>query len=413
MIVAKGGRTDLSKGLGSGISLDAWGRQKVIEDYSLLHSIFTYDIPKASFKELFNGSELIGSFNNASSVNGKLHLEAGATLDDDTVLRSFRNPRYEPNRGHIYSISAFMPSPTALGVREFGIFTEESGVFFRLKSDGDLYAVYRTTLSGTGLVETEEKITIPFDLDLAMGNIFDIQFQWRGVGNISFYIGNPTTGVSELVYTFRNLNKSAELTMFNPALPISFRCENLGDNVVFECGCVDVSTEGGKNYDGTYGSLTMDTDSGSVDIPGPSEFNTAILAMHSKNTLNGLINTRDVLNLGLTAYADQRCVVGVWITRDSTAVDIGTQTWTDYRDANLEYVVRDSAAGTPMSLDITKAEKQFSSRVNIDEPFPSDAVFSKAATLNITPGDYIVFTMHRENGGTANVGVTYEFSEEV
>ena len=66
-----------------------------------------------------------------------------------------------------------------------------------------------------------------------------------------------------------------------------------------------------------------------------------------------------------------------------------------------------------MSLDITKAEKQFSSRVNIDEPFPSDAVFSKAATLNITPGDYIVFTMHRENGGTANVGVTYEFSEEV
>ena len=83
--------------------------------------------------------------------------------------------------------------------------------------------------------------------------------------------------------------------MFNPALPISFRCENLGDNVVFECGCVDVSTEGRKNYDGTYGSLTMDTDSGSVDIPGPSEFNTAILAMHSKNTLNGLINTRDVL----------------------------------------------------------------------------------------------------------------------
>ena len=173
--------------------------------------------PKASFKELFNGSELIGSFNNASSVNGKLHLEAGATLDDDTVLRSFRNPRYEPNRGHIYSISAFMPSPTALGVREFGIFTEESGVFFRLKSDGDLYAVYRTTLSGTGLVETEEKITIPFDLDLAMGNIFDIQFQWRGVGNISFYIGNPTTGVSELVYTFRNLNQSTELTYVQPS----------------------------------------------------------------------------------------------------------------------------------------------------------------------------------------------------
>lgn len=75
----------LSGGTGKGINLNAWGGQKVSQDYSLLHSIFTYDIPKASFKELFNGSELIGAFTNATSLDGKLNLEAGSTLRQETT----------------------------------------------------------------------------------------------------------------------------------------------------------------------------------------------------------------------------------------------------------------------------------------------------------------------------------------
>lgn len=71
------------------------------------------------------------------------------------------------------------------------------------------------------------------------------------------------------------------------------------------------------------------------------------------------------------------------------------------------------AVGTPMSFDTTKASLQFSVRTPQDATFQSDAVFSKAATLNLTPGDYLIFTMHRENGGSSNSGITYEFSEEI
>jgi len=403
--------TDLESGLGKGVNLDAWGKQKVSQDYSLLHGMFTYDIPVALWKEEHNDIEEIGTFTDATSLNGKLNLTSTATPGEVRALRSFANPRYEPNRGHLYSVSAFLPDPTNDGIRDFGLFTKESGFFFRLKSDG-LYACRRTTVDAV-TTPVEEKITIPFDIDFSKGNIYDIQFQWRGVGNVKFYVGDSSTGTSVLVHTMSLLNTLTELSVFNPALPIAFQCENITEEVVLQAGCVDASSEGGKNYDGTYGSITMGTDNGSVAISGPGEFNIAIIAVHSKNTLNGLINTRDILNLGVTAYSDQRSIVGVWITRDTTAVSLGTQSWTDYRDANIEFVQLDPGAGTPMTLDTAKAEKQFSSRVDQDVPFPSDAVFNKAAALVLTPGDYLIFTMHRETGGSANVGVTYEFSEEV
>jgi len=402
---------DLEGGLGKGINLDAWGKQKVAQDFSLLHGMFTYDIPLATWKEEHNDVEEIGSFTDATSLNGKLHLTSTATPGQTRALRSFAHPRYEPNRGHLYSVSMFLPDPTNDGYRDFGLFTKESGYFFRLKSDG-LYACRRTTANST-TTDTEEPITVPFDIDFAKGNIYDIQFQWRGVGNIKFFIGNAVTGTSELVHTMSLLNTLTELSTFNPALPIAFQCENVTDEVVIEAGCVDATSEGGKNYDGTYGAITMDTNTGSVSIPGSGSYNTAIMAVHSKATHNSLVNTRDALNLGLTAYSDQRSVVKVWITRDPTAVSIGTQAWVDYRDANIEYMIRDSGAGTPMSLDTAKADNQFASRVDQDAPFPSDAVFDKAASLVLTPGDYIIFTIHRETGGTANVGVTYEFSEYV
>jgi hypothetical protein len=402
----------LSGGVGSGINLDAWGHQKVVHDYSLVHGMFTFEVPSAVWKESRNGIEDITGFTNATSVDGKLNLVAGATLGDLTVLDTFRHPRYEPNRGHTYSASVFLPDPTADGVRDFGMFTGESGVFFRLKSDGNLYACRTTTTSGAGTVTfDDEPITIPFPIDLEKGNIYDIQMQWRGVGNIKFFIGNPATGLLEEVYSMDLLGNLEQLSVYNPAMPIAFRCENLGDNVAIESGCVDVSTEGGSNYDGTYGSLGTSTDSGSIAVSG---IDTPVLVVHSKSSFSGRINTRDILNLTAIGYADQRCVFRIWLTRDGTAITLNDQAWTDFRDANIEYIEYNTPiVATPVSFDKTKAIQQFSARVNLDDSYTSDAVFDKAAALVLTPGDYLIFTMQRENAGNANVGVTYEFSEEI
>jgi len=51
-IIADGGVSDLRKGLGNGVNLDAWGRQKTVTDFSLLHGNFTFSVPRAVWKEI-------------------------------------------------------------------------------------------------------------------------------------------------------------------------------------------------------------------------------------------------------------------------------------------------------------------------------------------------------------------------
>jgi len=66
-----------------------------------------------------------------------------------------------------------------------------------------------------------------------------------------------------------------------------------------------------------------------------------------------------------------------------------------------------------MTFNTAKATLVFGSRVDMDVPFVSSAIFEEHAHIYQTPGDIFVFTMHRETGAAANVGVTYEFARSI
>ena len=88
--------------------------------------------------------------------------------------------------------------------------------------------------------------------------------------------------------------------------------------------------------------------------------------------------------------------------------------WKSFGDGHLEYIVLDPAEITPMTFDSSKATPAvFGSRVGQDETYSTSAMFEGRTEIYQTPGDMFVFTVHRENGGAANVGVTYEFAEEI
>lgn len=380
---------------------DAWGRPKSVLDKSLLHGLFTYNVPVNTWYETIN--EVVqSSFVNASSVNGALELVSGATLNDNTYLRTFGCPRYEPNRGHLYSTACILPSPDASGKRRWGSYTAESGVFFELDS-GTLYAVVRTTVDS---VTTDDRNEIDTTgIDLSKGNVYDIQFEWRGVGSYFFFIN------LDIKYDTKYLGTLTQLSMFNPANPISWECENNGDNVKIIAGCVDVTSEGGGDNGKTYGSIGVPNDSGQVAIAG---LNVPIVAVRSKLTVGGLINTRDTLALLASAYADQRAVFRVWATRDFTAITENDQSWQDFGDGHLEYIVYDTPdVATPMTFDTAKATLVFGCRVDQDQTYSTSALFEGRTAITQYVGDMFIFTIHRETGGIANVGLTYEFCEQI
>jgi len=381
------------------LAFDAWGRPKVSNDRSLFHGLFSFNVPVTVWYERLNGTEQ--TITNSTSEDGALHVVAGATLNDKTNLRTFRNLRYEPNRGHLYSTSAILPNPSALQNRRFGIATNENGVFFSLES-GTLYGVVRTTTTGGGT--TEDKVALDTTgIDLSKGNVYDIQFQWRGVGNYKFFINFQEVG------SFDYLGTLTDLSMSNPSLPVFFENENLGANNEIIVGCVDVSSEGGQSNGKEYGSFGISTQQGEAAFTG---YNQPVIAVRSKLTVGGLINTRDALALLASFYANEKCVCRVWATRDFTAITEGDSSWVDIGDGHLEGIERTATVGT-MSFDTAKADLIFTCRVAKEQTYSTSALFEGRTNIHMTPGDMFVFTLHRETGAATSGGVTYEFAEEI
>jgi len=382
---------------------DAWGRPKTINDNSIFHGMFTYNVPVSTWYETLNGVLNTGAFIFSSSVDGALNVICGGALNDNTVLSSYRNPRYEPNRGALFSTAGWFTNPTGLMTREFGTFTDQAGVFFRLKSGGTLVGVIRTSISGVPQ-EQEYPLTLPAGVDLSKNNVFDIQYQWRGAGDYKWFVNLQEVGDSETLGTL------TRLSMFNPALPVAFSSENLGDNDPMNFGCVDVTSEGGKDNGKTYGSVGIQSESGQVAITG---FNAPVLAIRSKPTIGALINTRDTLALLLSSYADQKAFIRVWVTRDFAAITENSDSWNDFGDGHLEHIEVNNGAGTDMTFDTTGLTPVFGCRVGQDNTYSTSALFEGRTEIYLTPGDMFVFTMHRENGGAALVGCTFEFAEAI
>jgi len=82
------------------LGYDAWGRLKAVNDDSLFHGMFTYNVPVSTWYEAING--VVGATTNCTSEDGALKVTAGATLNDDTYLRCYLYPRDEPNRGSLF-----------------------------------------------------------------------------------------------------------------------------------------------------------------------------------------------------------------------------------------------------------------------------------------------------------------------
>ena len=354
--------------LGKGdLTIDAWGRPKFVQDVSVFHGMWTFDIPDSMWLVFENGVENINkTYTRAASIDGALNLTCNTSINDEVMIKSKRHPRYQPNRGVLYSSSVGLPNPEALGNREFGLATLKDGVFFRLR-DGVLYAV---RLDDT--IEYEEKITIPFDIDLSKGNIYDIQLQWRGVGNILFFIGNPETGVSEVVHEMRLLGNQTGLTMNNPALPIHFKVKGSGEAVSLWSGCVDMSSEGGNPPQEQYGSVI-----GPNVVVGA---NSSLLLLRVVSTINGKTNTCDIHPYRITVYAEKKSNIEVYFTRDVTAFVGGT--WVSAVSGHLEM------NSSVSSFDTAKMKK-ISSRV-IGAGQVAEITLPNPQTVNFTMihGDY-------------------------
>ena len=384
------------------LSLDAWGHQKIVQDVSLFSSSFTFNIDRILWVPFENGIEIYYDVDltKMASTNGKLVMSSGITIGDSSHLMARRHPRYQPNRGHLYSSSVFLPSKGAIGKRNFGLMTTTNSAYFCLE-DGILYATIRTTIDGSTsepFKQAIDLVALGLNVDLEKGNIYDIQMQWRGVGNIKWFIGDPATGVSRVVAIYDHLGTDTELSIANPSMHAGYECENTnGTDVVIESGCVDITSENGFKGNRSYSSTTTgELATGAIETP--------MIAFRLPQLFGTKINTRDIVLTAVNAYADVNMVVRLYFFRDPTAI---TGIFVPIRDGFQE-----QAIGTDITaFNILKMVNLFETRIRALDSKQFTNPDKGGADLYLTHGDYILVTMEGKNNSLG--GVTIEYAVEI
>lgn len=366
------------------ITADAWGIQKVSFPHSLFHGLWTFDIPASMWFMYENGAQVYTS-TNIVSTNGAAVLTTSAAKTA-LIMESRECPRYQPNRGHLFSTALWCPAKTNDGVREWGVQTIENGVFFRLKADGLLYAVLRSGGSET----KEEAITTSgvANFDVQKGNVYDIQYQWRGVGNYKFFIN------LQLVHTFANLGTLTALSMQNPALPASFKCTRTTADVSMSVGCCDITSENGDSDQEEYGaSFAAGVSTTGADKP--------VMVLFNPLTINGVTNTRTVSVSVFSVINSKKSTFKVWRTRTlanitgATFQTIGNGSWmqTDSPDMTAG-AVRATAATVANMKFVTAIPVESAVARIVDTPNPLVIKF------NLVRGDYLVVTSDATAGAS-------------
>lgn len=372
---------------------DAWGVQKVSLPHSLFHGMFTFDVPQTKWMIYHNGTQVYTS-TNVVSDNGAGKVLTSAT-NHTIVVESRTCPRYQPNRGHLFSTALWCPSKTADGVREWGVGTSENRAIFRLKADGKLYAVLRSGDTQTYEAEIDTSVVANFDVE--KGNVYDIQYQWRGVGNYKFFIN------LQLVHTVANLGTLTALSLENPALPVRYAAQRVTQDVGIYIGCADITTENGSAEQLEYGSAYAANVATSTDTP--------ILTIRQPLLIGGQTNTRDLTLARISFICSKKAVFKVWSTRDATAFTGGT-----FVSVNQgSFVECDSPDMNPAASRVTAvalAKLRFITAVpveasvprEVDNPWPSEIVFP------VVRGDYLVVTC---TAATALSDVVIEWGEHL
>jgi hypothetical protein len=356
------------------LTTDAWGVQKVSLPQSVFHGLFTFDIPQSQWF-MYHGQTQVYTSTNITSSNGAALVQANAA-QPDVKLESRATPRYQPNRGHLYSTALWLPSASANAIRDFGLSTPENGVYFRLKSTG-LYAVLKS-----GLNETREELidtSAVAGFDVTKGNVYDIQYQWRGVGNYLFFIN------LQHVHTFANLGTLTALSLQDPALPAMYRAIRITADAAMYIGCVDIASENGSDDRLQYASVYAD-----VSLNGTNQ---PLIVIHNPLVIGLTTNTRMTELSRITLTCDKKAIFKVWTTRNpaaitgATLVSIGDGSFVqcDSPDA-VAGAVKATSVNTALLHLVTVIPVQAGISRATDNPFQGRIDFP------LVRGDYLVIT---------------------
>ncbi len=244
----------LDYGADSG-AVDAFGRQRVSNPYTLFDSTMRFDKRPDQWYEITTGGGNVNFLTNASTLELRTTTASG-----DTVLRRTKQRfPYQPGKS-LVALQSFVGAPLTAGlIQEVGYFDDNNGVMLRA-SGTTLQFVVRSFATGS-VVETvvnqsEWNIETFPALDFSKAQIFTADFEWLGVGRVR--CGFVIDGSIVYCHEFNHANRLSRTYMQTAILPFSYQIFNStaqASGATFQQICCSLLSEGGYEPDGPIYSI--------------------------------------------------------------------------------------------------------------------------------------------------------------
>jgi hypothetical protein len=275
----------LDSGADSGV-VDAFGRQRVSNPYTLFDSTMRFDKRSDQWYEITTGGGNVNFLTNASTLELRTTTASG-----DTVLRRTKQRfPYQPGKS-LVALQSFVGAPLASGlVQEVGYFDDNNGVMLRA-SGTTLQFVVRSFTTGSVVENVVNQSawnieTVPA-LDFSKAQIFAADFEWLGVGRVR--CGFVIDGSIVYCHEFNHANVINRTYMQTAILPLSYRISNStaqASGATLQQICCSLLSEGGYEPDGPVYSI----DHSLAGVPNTSgERVTAGIRMVSGRTGNVIL----------------------------------------------------------------------------------------------------------------------------
>jgi hypothetical protein len=234
----------LQQGPDSG-ALDAFGRQRFSQPFTLFDSMLRYTKRTDLWDEATVGSGTTNFLINESSLELKTTVASG-----DTVLRrSRRHFPYQPGKSLLF-MGSFVGNALTTGlVQEIGYFDDDNGVILRA-SGTTVQFVVRSGANGTVQENIVDQAQWNIDtfatFDFTKANIFVTDLEWLGVGRVR--CGFVIDGEIRYCHEFNHSNSIDKVYMTSAILPASYRIHNssaIASPALLKQICTSVVSEGG------------------------------------------------------------------------------------------------------------------------------------------------------------------------
>lgn len=369
----------------------AFGELQVAQLTGKVLGSFAYNINPELF---YDNSTASGSL---SVANSFALISSGAATSSTGKIQSIGVLEYQPGMGGLCRFTAVYDTPVVGNSQLVGVGNDNNGFFIGYNGT-DL--VINRRKDGTNNFTTqanfsEDKLdgTGPsgMTIDTSKGNVFQIQYQWLGFGEIGFFIENQFTGSLFVFHRIKYTNSNTFSSISNPILPFQAESINTTNNtdIVLKVGSCSLYSEG-------VPSGTMYLVHGANNTKSGISTLTNIITIRNNATYAGANNLLRIQPLIVSAGADGAKPSNILCVQNATLG--GSPSFVDF-NSNSSPVSIDTA-GTTVTGGINIASF-------VVGKTSSDILYLDNFSLRLAPGNTLTIAASSAANSDVSIGVTW------